>query len=88
MNRLDGWKFDEVIEFLKLHDFVFDHDVPGSHEFWVNGSGCLVNINFTKGEYPSRTLETMIRQSEIDKKHWIKYTTLSPSLRKKKKCCN
>jgi len=89
MKRLDGWKFTEVIEFVKLHGFIFDHQIPGSHEFWIKegSTDTMININYTSGTYPIRTLETIIGQSCIEKQHWIKYTELSSSMRKKKLCC-
>jgi predicted RNA binding protein YcfA (HicA-like mRNA interferase family) len=68
---LKNWKYKDVINFLKKNGFEPDHQITGSHEFWVNKSKeNIVNINKSKKPYPQRTLETMIRQSGIDKKEW------------------
>ena len=47
----------------------------GSHEAWINkNTQAIVEINFhgTKS-FPPRTVETMIRQSKMDKKEWRKW---------------
>ncbi len=70
-NGLRNWKYKDVVKFLKKKGFEIDHQIPGSHEFWSNESkDRIVNINRSNKSYPQRTLETMIRQSGIDKKKW------------------
>jgi len=71
---LFNWCFRDVTRFLKANGFEFKGYLKGSHESWVNKStNATVEINFHGNKsYPPRTLETMIRQSKIDKKKWRK----------------
>jgi predicted RNA binding protein YcfA (HicA-like mRNA interferase family) len=76
--RLHNWIYRDVIKFLKENGFGFDRELGGSHEAWIkrgeNGEpDRRVEINFTHGSYPVLTLKTMIRQSGIDAKEWIKW---------------
>ena len=71
-NRLHNWKYKDVTRFLKEKNFTLIREKKGSHEFWLSEDGqSLVGVNKTKGSYPIRTLETMIRQSDIPKKDWL-----------------
>lgn len=70
---LRNWVYKDLTTFLEKNGFVILRDKKGSHEMWhkkEKGSDILINVNFTTGSYPIRTLETMIRQSKIDKKIW------------------
>lgn len=72
-----NWSYTEVTAFLKENGFEFFEDRRGSHEAWINrATNAIVDIQFhgTKSFRP-RTLETMIRQSKIDKKIWRKWKT-------------
>jgi len=71
-NGLFNWTYGDVIEFLKENNFVFSNERGGSHEAWKNiKTGAMVDINFhAQKSFRPRTLETMIRQSKIDKKIW------------------
>ena len=70
-NGLKNWRYKDVTNFLKKNGFELDHQIPGSHEFWIDASKeNVVNVNKPKKTYPQRTLETIIRQSGIDKKKW------------------
>jgi predicted RNA binding protein YcfA (HicA-like mRNA interferase family) len=78
VRRLHNWEYRDVIEFLKENGFVFLKELRGSHERWVtrgeNGAiDKIVEVNFTHASYPPLTLKTMIRQSGIDQKHWVKW---------------
>lgn len=75
-NGLNNWTYKDVTRFLKESGFAFYQEKAGSHEAWTNeGTTAIVEINFTHGSYPIRTLETMIRQSKIDKKAWRKWAS-------------
>lgn len=76
--KLRNWNYRNVISFLKENGFSFDKELGGSHQAWVkrgeNGEPARrVEVNFTHGSYPILTLKTMIRQSGIDAKVWIKW---------------
>ena len=78
--RLRNWNYREVIRFLKENGFTFLKELGGSHEAWIklgdNGEpDRIVEVNFTHGSYPVRTLKTMIRQSGIDEKEWIRWAS-------------
>lgn len=78
--RLKNWGYSDVIGFLKTKGFGFYGYKKGSHEAWIgniNGKEVIVEVNFIEGgkSYNLRTLETMIRQSTIDKKEWINWTS-------------
>lgn len=70
-NGLRNWGYKDVLKFLKEHNFTFSKQKEGSHEAWISSDNeSVVEVNGTKSSYPIRTLETMIRQSKIDKKEW------------------
>lgn len=70
-NGLRNWSYRDVTKFLKEKGFSFHKELDGSHESWVNlETQSIVNVNSTSSAYPPRTLETMIRQSKLDKKTW------------------
>jgi hypothetical protein len=76
--RLHNWNYQDVTKFLKENGFGFQKELGGSHQSWVklgkNGEPeRRVEINFTHGSYPVLTLKTMIRQSGIEQKEWIKW---------------
>lgn len=75
---LNNWTYKDVIDFLREKGFYFSKEKEGSHEVWISKDGTsTVEINFMQGNesYPIRTLETMIRQSNIDKKEWRKWAS-------------
>ena len=67
-----NWSYKDVTGFLRDHGFEFMENRKGSHEAWINKENqAIVDINFHGSkEFPPRTLETMIRQSKLDKKEW------------------
>ena len=71
-NGLFNWTYRDVVEFLKENNFEFGNEKFGSHEAWINTkTQAVVDINFHgQKSFRPRTLETMIRQSKIDKKIW------------------
>ncbi|TSC83540.1 MAG: hypothetical protein G01um101417_523 [Parcubacteria group bacterium Gr01-1014_17] len=75
-NGLNNWTYKDVARFLKESGFTFHREKPGSHEAWINEETiAVVEVNVTHGSYPIRTLETMIRQSKIDKTDWRKWAS-------------
>lgn len=67
-----------MTNFLKENGFSFLEEIPGSHERWIKRSadGTVehrVEVNFTHGEYPVKTLKTTICQSGIRQQEWIKW---------------
>lgn len=71
---LSNWSEKDVIEFLKEHGFVFCELRKGSHYAYINKTTMkIVEISIPKEAYFIRTLETMIRQSGIDKQEWRKW---------------
>lgn len=73
---ISNWTYKEVIEFLKENGFSYLESRKGSHEAWLCvKTNAIVEVNFhgNNHTYPERTLETMIRQSQIDKKTWRKW---------------
>jgi hypothetical protein len=78
VRRLHNWHYRDVVGFLKENGFVFLKELPGSHERWIKygeygGADRTVEVNFTHDSYPLLTLKTMIRQSGIDQKDWIRW---------------
>ena len=74
---LSNWSYKDVTGFLKEHEFEFLEYRKGSHEAWINRTTNAVveiNVHGTKS-FVIRTLETMIRQSKIDKKVWRQWTS-------------
>ena len=75
-NGLSNWSYKDVTEFLKENGFEFLEYRKGSHEAWINrATNAVVEINVHGAKsFVIRTLETMIRQSKIDKKVWREWT--------------
>ena len=78
-NGLKNWRYKDVISFLRTKGFSFYEQREGSHEAWINynmNPPAVVEINRNKGgeSYLPKTLETMIRQSCLDKKVWRGWT--------------
>ncbi len=76
--RIYNWTYSDVTVFLKENGFSFYKELAGSHEAWVKRGDDgtpdrIVEVNFTHGSYPPRTLKTMIRQSGITQDEWIKW---------------
>jgi predicted RNA binding protein YcfA (HicA-like mRNA interferase family) len=75
-NGLSNWSEKDVNNFLKEKGFIFYEERKGSHYALINyRTEAIVEINLNKGSYPIRTLETMIRQSKIQKKEWRKWAS-------------
>lgn len=75
---LSNWGYKDVVGFLKEHGFEFYENREGSHEAWINHkTKVVVEVNYIHGgkSYPIRTLETMIRQSGIDKSEWKRWAS-------------
>ena len=72
---LFNWDEKDVIQFLKDHGFGFYEPRKGSHYAYKNlETQKVVEINIPKNSFTPRTLETMIRQSGLDKNHWRKWS--------------
>jgi predicted RNA binding protein YcfA (HicA-like mRNA interferase family) len=76
--RLRNWTYREITAFLKENGFRFFEPLRGSHERWIRQgenreADKIVEVNFTRSTYPPKTLKTMIRQSGIAEKEWIKW---------------
>jgi predicted RNA binding protein YcfA (HicA-like mRNA interferase family) len=76
--RLHNWSYRNVVSFLKENGFRFHKELVGSHELWMKtGSDVeeikIVEVNFTHGSYPPKTLKTMIRQSGIPQNKWLEW---------------
>jgi predicted RNA binding protein YcfA (HicA-like mRNA interferase family) len=69
---LNNWAYKDVVAFLRESGFTFFEEREGSHEAWINSdTQAIVEINYHAAKsFPIRTLETMVRQSKIDKKTW------------------
>lgn len=76
-NGLFNWTYKDVTKFLKENGFEFKNELKGSHEAWINlSTQAVVEINVhAQKTFLPRTLETMIRQSKIDKKVWRKWAS-------------
>lgn len=78
VNRLYNWTYRDVTSFLKGRGFSFSEPLKGSHESWIKLGADgepdrIVEVNFTRGSYPPKTLKMMIRQSGIDQNQWIEW---------------
>lgn len=72
-NGVRNWSYRDVTDFLKERGFEYKENRKGSHEAWVNfETNKIVEINISKA-YPPKTLQTMIRQSGIEQKEWVKW---------------
>lgn len=74
---LFNWSYRDVTGFISENGFVFYKEAGGSHEYWINKTtGSIVDIDFHgQKSFPPKTLESMIRQSKIDKKIWRKWAS-------------
>ena len=76
--RLRNWTYRDVTDFLREHGFSFFEELDGSHERWIKRGendepDRLVEVNFNKKSYNTKTLKAMIRPSGIDQDEWIKW---------------
>jgi len=74
--RLYNWNYRQVTEFLKEKGFSYYQPLIGSHHSFIKYAedgtpDRIVEINFTHGVYPPKTLKTMIKQSGISQDEWI-----------------
>lgn len=89
MRGTSNWSFDEVVEFLKLNGFIEIKQDSSHHIFQgtVDGNITLVEVQYhadVNGMIkPGTFRDGIIVQSRIPAAEWRKYTTLSPTLRKK-----
>ena len=79
VNGLRNWTYRDVTDFLKENYFSYFEPLKGSHESWIklteNGEPeRIVEVNFTHGSSPVKTLKTMIRQSGVPTEAWLKWT--------------
>lgn len=67
-----NWTYDDIIDFLKENSFEFFENRKGSHEAWINlNTKAVVDLQFHgRKSFRPKTLESIIRQSKIDKKKW------------------
>ncbi len=72
---LRGWSANDVVRFLKKHGFIH-HRTNGSHFHYKKieeGKAYLVTVAYHGNkDIPPGTLNSIIRQSGIDKEKWIK----------------
>lgn len=73
---LYNWTSEEVVRFLKEHDFSLNH-TRGSHYYYVGKAGgsfrqVCIPFHGTRAIKP-RTLKGIIRQSGISKETWLKW---------------
>lgn len=69
-----NWTFDDVVKFLKKHDFVYNY-ARGSHHFYIGFQGgvsrqVLVPFHGKKSINP-RTMKSIIIQSGILQEKWV-----------------
>ena len=74
---LSNWTYQNVTGFLEENGFDY-YDEVGDCQVLVKGgqkgeSNRFVNVKFIQGCYSAKALNTMIRQSDIDEKEWIKW---------------
>ena len=73
--RVFNWTFDDVVDFLKEHNFSLTH-VEGSHHFYFGhhgGAPRQVHVQFHgRKALKPRTLKSIILQSGIPKDEWLK----------------
>ena len=75
IRRLRNWTFIEVSKFLKLHGFVLHGKATGSHFHYkkiTTERSFLVILAYhgNKGIIPPGTMNSIVRQSGINKKVW------------------
>ncbi len=70
-----NWTFDDVVKFLKRHNFVYNY-TKGSHYFYIGSQGGVsrqVSVPFHgKKIIKPRTLKSIILQSAIPKEEWLR----------------
>jgi len=74
--NIHNWTYRDVTQFLKEHGFAFYKPHKGSHQLWIKyGDDAtpdrIVEVNYTTGSYPPKTLKTMIKQSGISQAEWV-----------------
>jgi predicted RNA binding protein YcfA (HicA-like mRNA interferase family) len=69
-----NWTFDDVVRFLKDHEFKLNH-TEGSHFYYIGNQGGQfrqVSVQFHgRHTIKPKTLNSIIRQSGIDRKRWL-----------------
>mgnify|MGYP001605245468 CR=1 len=73
-NGIMNWTFDDVVVFLKKHNFVYNY-TKGSHYFYIGSKGGVsrqVSVPFhgRKAINP-KTVASIIRQSGIAREDWL-----------------
>jgi hypothetical protein len=74
--KLNNWSYQHVTDFLKENGFSFFEELKGSRQAWIKlqeGGELdrIVEITFRRGNYPQRTIKSIIRQSGIAEGDWI-----------------
>lgn len=73
-NGVMNWTFDDVVKFLKKHNFVYNY-TKASHYFYIgtyDSKSRQVSVPFHgKSAIKPRTLKSIIAQSGISKEEWI-----------------
>ena len=71
MGRLAGFKYRKVIKRLKKLGFVFARQAAGSHEIWYSSAtDCYTTIPNHPGDIPEGTLRAILKQANIELKHF------------------
>jgi len=67
MGALAGFKYREVVKWLKALGLTFHRQAAGSHEIWFNAaSNRYTTIPNHPGDMPEGTLRAILRQAGID----------------------
>ncbi len=75
MKGLNNWKFEDVVAFLKDHEFTLKKK-RGSHHYFVDAEGKhLTHIQYHAGKTIFvGTMKTVIQTSGIDEQEWRKWS--------------
>ena len=76
--KLNNWSFQHVTDFLKENGFSFFEELKGSRQAWIKlqdggEPDRIVELNFRAGEYPVKTMKSIIRQSGIAEGDWTEW---------------
>ena len=74
-NRLNNWKYNDVVKFLKVHRFQLTH-TRGSHYYFYgihDKKGRQVCVPYhSSSSIKPRTMKSIILQSGISQKDWFR----------------
>jgi len=73
MGRLSGFKYREIVKWLKQLGFEFNRQAAGSHEIWFNS----VTVRYTTipnhlGDMPEGTLRAILKEAGISPDKFLK----------------